>query len=425
MASGDLEPRISSKEKREQLRRILDAPALRNAPHLRDFLEFVGQKAIDGETNGVTEYDIATHVFHRPPTFDPSNDTIVRTQAYRLRLKLKEYYEASGDPILLELPKGHYLPTFRLQANAGTTVKKSRMRWWILGVLAGVLLLLTGYALGRQGQTATFPASPALASFWRAFLGSETGALIGYTNTAFLVDDLGNMYPNPAGPVDERGTRVRPEIERLLPAPQGQVFYDDAYTGTGEVLAVHQLTRLFGQLNAPLTVRRSRLLSVEDLKLNNVVFIGSPGVNPTLKNLRLPRRFVFTAPANPPLLWHARIVNLQPVDGERQSYGVERDAQSHMITHDYAVVCVVPGLHPGRRIMVLAGLTTSGTQAAVEYVTSAKHVDALWTRIGRSAWPESMEILLRVETAKGLDVQTVEFVAGRFEPGSGDAETVK
>lgn len=68
--------------------------------------------------------------------------------------------------------------------------------------------------------------------------------------------------------------------------------------------------------------------------------------------------------------------------------------------------------------MVLAGLTTSGTQGAVEFVTSAKHVEALWKRIGGNRWPESMELLLRVETAKGLDVQSVELLHTRIDGAS-------
>ncbi len=53
-------------------------------------------------------------MFGRSADFDSSVDTIVRTQAYRLRLKLNEYYlsEGAADPIAIEIPKGHYVPSF-------------------------------------------------------------------------------------------------------------------------------------------------------------------------------------------------------------------------------------------------------------------------------------------------------------------------
>ena len=57
-------------------------------------------------------------VFDRPSSFDPRTDTIVRVEARRLRSKLKEYYETHGqhDAVLIEFPKGSYVPTF-LRSN--------------------------------------------------------------------------------------------------------------------------------------------------------------------------------------------------------------------------------------------------------------------------------------------------------------------
>ena len=74
--------------------------------------------------------------------------------------------------------------------------------------------------------------------------------------------------------------------------------------------------------------------------------------------------------------------------------------------------------------MVLAGLTTSGTEGAVEFVTSAKHLEALWNRIGGKRWPESMTLLLRVEMVKGLDVQSVELLYTRIDGAAGASPRV-
>jgi hypothetical protein len=68
---------------------------------------------LDGN-NEVKEYSLGVEVFGRGEAFDPRTDTIVRVQARRLRSKLKDYYDAEGqtDPIVIELPKGHYGVTF-------------------------------------------------------------------------------------------------------------------------------------------------------------------------------------------------------------------------------------------------------------------------------------------------------------------------
>ena len=49
------------------------------------------------------EYLIGTEVYDRQPSYHPSEDSIARSAARRLRSKLKEYYESVGkdDPVYL------------------------------------------------------------------------------------------------------------------------------------------------------------------------------------------------------------------------------------------------------------------------------------------------------------------------------------
>jgi len=73
------------------------------------------EKALKGQGNQINEYLIGIEVYERPSSFDSQIDTIVRTEARRLRSKLKQYYESEGinDPVLIEVPKGSYAPAFR------------------------------------------------------------------------------------------------------------------------------------------------------------------------------------------------------------------------------------------------------------------------------------------------------------------------
>ncbi len=65
----------------------------------------------------VKEYLIGTEVYERKPSFHPSEDSIVRTEAHRLRNKLKKYYESvgKGDPVVIYYRPGSYVPVFRLR----------------------------------------------------------------------------------------------------------------------------------------------------------------------------------------------------------------------------------------------------------------------------------------------------------------------
>ncbi|MBL8227892.1 MAG: tetratricopeptide repeat protein [Bryobacterales bacterium] len=99
----------------EQAQRILSSQRFASADRLRNFLRFIIGKALDGKAGEVKEYLIAIEVYGRKPDYDPKIDSIVRVEASRLRSRLREYYEAEGrtDPILVELPKGSYVPSFR------------------------------------------------------------------------------------------------------------------------------------------------------------------------------------------------------------------------------------------------------------------------------------------------------------------------
>ncbi len=98
----------------EQLKRILARPEFQRSKRNSEFLEFVITETLAGRADAISGYTIGINVFERDDTFDPSFDPIVRNQAKRLRRALDRYYYLAGadDPILIELPKGGYVPTF-------------------------------------------------------------------------------------------------------------------------------------------------------------------------------------------------------------------------------------------------------------------------------------------------------------------------
>ena len=99
----------------DQLARIGASRTFANAPMLRRFVEHVVAQAVEGRSDQLKEYSIGVDVFGRGPAFNPRVDTIVRVQARRLRSKLQEYYRDEGraDPVVIDLPRGHYVPEFR------------------------------------------------------------------------------------------------------------------------------------------------------------------------------------------------------------------------------------------------------------------------------------------------------------------------
>lgn len=99
---------------RAQLERILASPQFAVSDRARRFLRFVVEEALAGRADTLKEYTLATEVLGRDASFDPKLSPSVRVEAGRLRQRLERYYLTLGrdDPVLIELPRGGYVPRF-------------------------------------------------------------------------------------------------------------------------------------------------------------------------------------------------------------------------------------------------------------------------------------------------------------------------
>lgn len=105
---------------------ILASSGFAASPRLQALLRYVVGATLDGQAERLKEFSIAVDVFARPPAFDPRFDSIVRTQASRLRKQVAGYYrkEGAGDPIRIDIPPGGYVAVFsRVDAKAIASVK--------------------------------------------------------------------------------------------------------------------------------------------------------------------------------------------------------------------------------------------------------------------------------------------------------------
>ncbi len=100
---------------RKELKKLLDSPLFGQSERLARFLNFTVDHAVNESKDVLKEFLIGTEVYDRRPPYHPSRDSIVRTEARRLRSKLKEYYETEGknDPVLIYYRPGSYVPVFR------------------------------------------------------------------------------------------------------------------------------------------------------------------------------------------------------------------------------------------------------------------------------------------------------------------------
>jgi hypothetical protein len=117
---------------RRQLERVLASASFTANERRSRFLRFVVEGHLEGRDNELKESVIALEVFGARD-YDPKQDSIVRAEAGRLRARLAEYYagEGSGDTVIIELPKGGYVPFFRQPDAAPQERKTLARRFWL------------------------------------------------------------------------------------------------------------------------------------------------------------------------------------------------------------------------------------------------------------------------------------------------------
>ena len=110
----------------EELQLVCGSPGFRRSVRLQRFLRHVVERGTSASDMPLTERQIARVVFDRRVDFDPQIDPIVRVEAGRLRLRLTEYFAGAGqhDKIIIEIPRGGYLPAIRRQRPRGGRIDR-------------------------------------------------------------------------------------------------------------------------------------------------------------------------------------------------------------------------------------------------------------------------------------------------------------
>jgi hypothetical protein len=128
-------------EVRAAIEGITASNTFRNSPHLTAFFRYIVETTLRGEGDHLKGYTIAVEALGRSDNFDPQTDPVVRVYAGRLRRALEQYYAGPGKmtTIIIDVPLGHYVPTFRyrrsdsrlqvLRATLGRRIVASVRAW--------------------------------------------------------------------------------------------------------------------------------------------------------------------------------------------------------------------------------------------------------------------------------------------------------
>ena len=181
-----LHPDLDIDACRAQLIKIANSPDFEATERERKFLNYIVEETLQGRGDRIKAYSIAIEVFGREASFDPQSDPIVRVVAGHLRRALERYYlkEGNADVVVINIPKGSYVPQFTTHKSPGSKEDDPR--------------------LPDQADSQPSKSRKATAAFWRSMVVGIGTALVIIAAVWFL--------PPPES--DEQGSS--PEIPRVL-----------------------------------------------------------------------------------------------------------------------------------------------------------------------------------------------------------------
>jgi hypothetical protein len=356
--------------KRQQIERIIHSGAFRERDSLKRLLTYLADRTFHGAADGLKEYTVGVEVFHKPDGYDPQRDGSVRQHIGKLRQKLEEYYRSEGvsDQIHIELPKRQFRLVFQdLPPHQG-----ARRPYTAWATAAGLALLVAfAYWLGSRHSGAA-DLDPSVRAVWEPFLDSARptvvclGTPLFFRNRSLRVRESHLNVPDlPESQAELAEMQKKLGVDSLVPT------FD--YTGIGEAYAAFEVSHIFAAARKEVALTRGNVLSWNEVRNENVIFLGAPKSNPQLAAITDNLDFRMDRD-------RSMVTNAHPRAGEPAAYQRVNAADLNA-AEDYVLIDRLPGIDGSGRILILEGASTASNWAAADYLTRPGTARELLTKV--------------------------------------------
>jgi len=386
---------------RQQLDRLLVNPLFSNSKRYPALLAYTVEQTLKGNAAELKERSIGIEVFGRSPSYDANADPVVRITAGEVRKRLMQYYYDSSHvgELVIELPIGSYVPVFHAPAlppqpevspsapelaalATPPTPKKlaPHLAWPLVAVLFG-LALATGFGIGlRYREFRDFQPPTSIDRFWAPITDGTTTATYCLGEPARNID-VGSINSFDA-PV--KGSQPEPLYFRLHLS--GHLALADVITLTRIAAALETRHKAFRVLPASEA-------SFAQLREGPIVLIG--GFD-NIWTLRVTQKLRFGFESKDGV---ALIVDRK--SQKQTTWATAWDLPYQKLSRDYAIVARIHDSTTGQPVIVAAGISEEGTEAAGEILYNPVYLDSLLAKLP-SNWEQlNMEAVIETQVIEG------------------------
>jgi len=418
---------LESDPRWQLIQRIVTSRPFQKSTKVRDLLLHIAEHTIHGRVETLTEQQIGRDVFGKPLHYTPTEDSSVRVHARQLRLKLHEYFDGPGreEPLVVEIPRGAYLPVFHEPGalllngrpdlgSGGRRTFRNLFPWVLSGILASTSFVLSHRLYNERGTTQESQLAARVA--WplsRVLDGRQTTYLIladaNFAALRFLTGRRGSLedYLSP-----DFQQKVAPLNPTARESKMLSYLFGSTLTSYANVANVRAILEGAGTLNEKVVVRSARELRVRDISKGHFILSGSQIANPWVS--------IFEKRLN----FHVRedevggpgkyFLNRSPRPGELKVYRGLKWTGSTGLT--YATLCIFPNAEGSGNISILQGLEQEGTEVAGAFLAKTDNQARLRTALSKlTAQPEQawFEVLIQTKVIAGAPSES-EIAAARL-----------
>jgi hypothetical protein len=386
---------------REQLRRLVAHPLFTNSKRYPVLLTYTVEQTLLGNASELKERTIGIEAFGREPVYDVNLDPVVRTAAAEVRKRLSQYYynpDHAGE-LVIELPIGSYVPTFRepaashmdfaeessvaekveslpkdsvFQSLTHTTAEQGRSRLvtrpWIPIAIALLVAALIGFSVGRvrlPSQAAVAGEPSNMSRFWQPITATSSRVTYCLGAPTDSVDLQSGPYP-----ASEGGSLNTYDVitlaRSLVPlVPKNGQFRVLSASDTGFAQLREGPFVLIGAFDNPWTMRITQDLPMGFEYDNHV-------------------REVVDRKSTPKKIWT-----------------LQWQVPGKSLARDYAIVARLHDTVTGEPVILLAGILGEGTEAASEVVSNPAYLDAMLQKAPKNWDQLNLEAVIEANVIDG------------------------
>jgi hypothetical protein len=433
--------RPSRAEWERLLNRVVESVPFRRSARLRDFLIYVGNEVVLHGAEDLHEQQIGTAVFGRSPSYDTSQDNIVRVNAMELRKRIDLYFstEGQGEPLVFEIPRGSYAPVFSLRQvdPPDRTIEKAAgveetvvslppsslesvlptvaPNWHALRAfrnplpislllvifcLVAFLIFETGRNRQMQMSLHKWQSGQALRAFWGNFFGQKLAPEIVLADTSFGIGQDILHKQLSLGEYLDYSYRAAVSTEPMSNDARQQqnkdlaIIFSRSSGNIGDFRVARRITELeTGDYGTRLSFARE--YAGHRLRWSNTIFVGSSRSNPWVDLFE--DRMAYHFKQSPDSMQSVVSVD-NPTGNEQAQYAISSDPGTKVA---YCVIVFLPNPTNTGNTLIVAGTDSQATEAGGDFMTSEEDLERLQGLLQQTRGFPYFQMLLKISRSNG------------------------